>query len=244
MARQKIFISYSHKDSKAREQLERFLKTLERHAAIDWWADTRIEGGDDWKADIDRALEEATAAVLLISQDFLASSFIATDEVPRILARHAAGELVVLPVFLSPSTVDLDEFVFVDPRTGAGRNRKLDSFQGYGTPAKPLSDLSWSDQDRVYTSLSRRLRELAQPTRGSAAETARSPAAASTNIADLEAQHNEARRLARLLVSEIKLYNEDAIEEGKRDGNIYEHLKEDIDRSRKRYEDRVVGQFE
>jgi hypothetical protein len=54
-----------------------------------------------------------------------------------------------------------------------------------------------------------------------------------------EAMHEEARRLARLLVSEIKLYNEEQVEEGRRNRDIYERLKEDIDRSRQMYEDRV-----
>lgn len=53
------------------------------------------------------------------------------------------------------------------------------------------------------------------------------------------ALHEEARRLARLLVSEIKLYNEELIEVGRRDGNIYERLREDIDRSRQMYEERI-----
>jgi len=54
-----------------------------------------------------------------------------------------------------------------------------------------------------------------------------------------EALHEEARRLARLLVSEIKLYNEEIIEEGRRAGNIYDRLKDDIDRSRQMYEERI-----
>jgi hypothetical protein len=54
-----------------------------------------------------------------------------------------------------------------------------------------------------------------------------------------EAIHEEARRLARLLVSEIKLYNEEQVEEGRRNRDVYERLKEDIDRSRQMYEERV-----
>ena len=54
-----------------------------------------------------------------------------------------------------------------------------------------------------------------------------------------EALHEEARRLARLLVSEIKLYNEEIIEEGRRNGDIYERLKDDIDRSRQMYKERI-----
>ena len=56
---------------------------------------------------------------------------------------------------------------------------------------------------------------------------------------DDEPVHEEARRLARLLVSEIKLYNEEQVEAGRRNRDVYERLKEDIDRSRQMYEDRV-----
>lgn len=62
------------------------------------------------------------------------------------------------------------------------------------------------------------------------------PAGAATAEGPL---HEEARRLARLLVSEIKLYNEEQIEEGRRQGNIYEQLRDDIDRSKRMYEERI-----
>jgi hypothetical protein len=58
-----------------------------------------------------------------------------------------------------------------------------------------------------------------------------------------EALHEEARRLARLLVSEIKLYNEEQVEEGRRNRDVYERLKEDIDRSRQMYEERVEARI-
>jgi hypothetical protein len=51
--------------------------------------------------------------------------------------------------------------------------------------------------------------------------------------------HNDARRFARLLVSEIKLYNKEKVEEGRTGGNLYERLREDIDRSRQMYDKRV-----
>jgi hypothetical protein len=52
--------------------------------------------------------------------------------------------------------------------------------------------------------------------------------------------HNDARRFARLLVSEIKLYNEQKVKEGRSQNNLYERLREDIDRSRQMYEKRVA----
>ena len=52
--------------------------------------------------------------------------------------------------------------------------------------------------------------------------------------------HNDARRFARLLVSEIKLYNEQKVKDGRIEGNLYERLREDIDRSRQMYDKRVA----
>ena len=52
--------------------------------------------------------------------------------------------------------------------------------------------------------------------------------------------HNEARRFARLLVSEIKLYNEQKVREGRDAGDLYNRLREDIDRSRQMYDKRVA----
>ncbi|MCA1592138.1 MAG: GAF domain-containing protein [Acidobacteria bacterium] len=51
--------------------------------------------------------------------------------------------------------------------------------------------------------------------------------------------HNEARRFARLLVSEIKLYNEQKVQEGRDAGDLYNRLRDDIDRSRQMYDKRV-----
>jgi hypothetical protein len=51
--------------------------------------------------------------------------------------------------------------------------------------------------------------------------------------------HNEARRFARLLVSEIKLYNEQKVRDGRDSSDLYERLREDIDRSRQMYDKRV-----
>jgi hypothetical protein len=52
-------------------------------------------------------------------------------------------------------------------------------------------------------------------------------------------KHDEARRFARLLVSEIKLYNEPKVEAGRKNKDLYERLKEDIDRSRQMYDELV-----
>jgi hypothetical protein len=54
-----------------------------------------------------------------------------------------------------------------------------------------------------------------------------------------EALHEEARRLARLLVTEIKLYNEEQVDMGRQQRDLYGRLREDIERSRQIYSDRI-----
>ena len=54
-----------------------------------------------------------------------------------------------------------------------------------------------------------------------------------------EDPHEHAKKIARLLVSDIRLYNEAAIEEGKRHNDIYARLRDDIDRARLTYNERV-----
>jgi hypothetical protein len=57
-----------------------------------------------------------------------------------------------------------------------------------------------------------------------------------------EKMHSDARRFARLLVSEIKLYNEQQVSEGRQQNDLYDRLKDDIDRSRQMYDKRVAAQ--
>jgi hypothetical protein len=58
-------------------------------------------------------------------------------------------------------------------------------------------------------------------------------------LSEEEKHHADAKRFARLLVSEIKLYNERRVEDGRRNRDIYVRLKKDIDRSREMYAQRV-----
>ncbi len=51
--------------------------------------------------------------------------------------------------------------------------------------------------------------------------------------------HDDARRFARLLVSEIKLYNEAKVATGRQEKDLYQRLRSDIERSRQMYNERV-----
>ncbi|HYG99235.1 MAG TPA: hypothetical protein VD837_08885 [Terriglobales bacterium] len=53
--------------------------------------------------------------------------------------------------------------------------------------------------------------------------------------------HKKARRFAKLLVDEIVLYNRDKVAEGRSNRDLYDRLKEDIDKSRATFDRRYAG---
>lgn len=54
--------------------------------------------------------------------------------------------------------------------------------------------------------------------------------------------HQDARRFAKLLIDEIKLYNEQKVAEGRVEHDLYDRLREYIDRSREMYDKRVKSE--
>jgi hypothetical protein len=76
------------------------LRALEPEGHFDIWEDRQIAVGEDWYPEIEKALNEASVAIFLISADFLTSRFIKGEEVPRLLKRRAEEKLRVIPLIL------------------------------------------------------------------------------------------------------------------------------------------------
>jgi hypothetical protein len=58
--------------------------------------------------------------------------------------------------------------------------------------------------------------------------------AAGMSAADVDT-HKRAQRFARLLIDEIKLYNKGKVEEGLKQKDLYDRMRDDIDKSRASY---------
>jgi hypothetical protein len=80
------------------------------------------------------------------------------------------------------------------------------------------------------------------PAHAASASAASAPAAAADPFAGMSPEdaetHRKAQRFARLLVDEIKLYNQAKVAEGRRHKDLYDRLKEDIEKSRSTYQKR------
>ena len=72
----------------------------------------------------------------------------------------------------------------------------------------------------------------------SAAAAVAEPAHAAQPSAADDEIHKKAKRFAKLLVDEIKLYNQAKVNEGRQHRDLYNRLKEDIEKSRSSYDKR------
>lgn len=138
--RNKIFISYSHKDLEFLERLLIHLKPLEKEGLIDTWVDTKIKVGEKWRDKIKLALNNAQVAILLISADFLASDFIVENELPPLLAAAENMGTKIIPLILKPCRFK--------------RDKNLADFQAINDPDNPLIHLDIANQETIYDNVS------------------------------------------------------------------------------------------
>jgi len=144
--RRQVFISYAHADAQWLERLQTHLKPLERAGQIDRWDDTRIKPGMEWRKEIEQALARARVAVLLVSAAFLASDFIAGNELPPLLAAAEEEGALILPIILSPC-------LFED-------TPELSRFQAFNPPSKTLEEMSDPEWKRVLVTVSKQIKDI------------------------------------------------------------------------------------
>jgi hypothetical protein len=97
-----VFCSYSHQDENLRSRLETFIAPLRNEGFIRVWKDRDITAGSDWNAEILENLASADIILLLISADFLTSTYIKSKEIKIAMERHEAGDAIVIPIICRP----------------------------------------------------------------------------------------------------------------------------------------------
>ena len=82
--------------------------------------------------------------------------------------------------------------------------------------------------------------ETGQPQPAAAMAASVPASAAASSGSEEDELHKKARRFAKLLVEEIKLYNQPRVDEGKQHKDLYDRLKVDIEKSRSTYDKRYA----
>jgi hypothetical protein len=129
-----VFISYSRKDEKEKDELLVHLRALEREDLLTVWHDGLIGPGTDRKQGIKGAIAQASVVILLITPHFLASEFILAKEIPEFLERQKSEEgLIIFPIIAKPcawSRVGWLEAIQLRPKGGQpiwGKSRNVDA---------------------------------------------------------------------------------------------------------------------
>lgn len=136
-----LFFSYAHKDEDLRDQLEVHLAMLKHEGLIEAWHDRKIPVGNEVDNNINDKLEAAEVILLLVSPDFLASSYCYDKEVQRAMDRHEEGSARVIPVILRPCDWKSAPF------------RKL---LAAPTDGKPIT--KWPDRDEAFVNVVQQIR--------------------------------------------------------------------------------------
>lgn len=130
-----IFFAYARADQPLRDELDKHLAFLRRSKLIEGWYDGNISAGEEWEEAIDHHLHSADIILLLVSPDFIASDYCYDVEMRKALARHEAGEVVVVPVILRPCH---------------WQNTPFAKFQAL--PKDALAITLWSNRDQAFAS--------------------------------------------------------------------------------------------
>jgi internalin A len=107
----KIFVSYSNKDTELKEIL---IEGIKEHLSnkekfiYNFWSDKEIDLGADWKNEIEIAMKESDAAILLISSSFASSKFVNKIELATFLKRKREDRFLILPILIHK--YDFSEF--------------------------------------------------------------------------------------------------------------------------------------
>lgn len=138
--RKSVFISYSHKDRKWVDELQSFMAPWIRDKRIDCWDDSRIQAGAKWRTEIQKAIEEAAVAVLLVTKDFLASDFIVKHELQVLLQRARKNQVRIVWIAVGHCGVEATA---------------LREFQAVNDPRRPLDSLSRPQREKALADVAK-----------------------------------------------------------------------------------------
>lgn len=139
-----VFFSYSHIDKKIREDIDKHLSVLKRSNIIETWYDNEIPAGDDFDHVIKEELEKADIILLLVSADFLHSSYCQDVEMKRALQKYRSGEAKVIPIIVD---------------TCDWRHTELGNLKSIPTNGKEIT--KYRNRREAYQNITNEIRDIA-----------------------------------------------------------------------------------
>jgi hypothetical protein len=144
VAKPLVFISASKTDCSWRDRLKGKAGERSDVLPVDWWDDSRIQPGREWKDEIEAAIQRASMAVILLSPAYLSSDN-AGSELGRLSKEVESRGLRLFPVLVEKCAWQQLEL--------------LKRIQVWSA-AKPLSDLSPQAIDEELTRIANAILKL------------------------------------------------------------------------------------
>jgi hypothetical protein len=140
-----IFFSYAHEDESLCLELIKHFSNLKNRGIISEWYDRKIMPGDEWDKQINLHLTSSRTKIilLLVSSDFMASSYCQSFEVKAAMKRHEEKTACVVPIILRP--VDWHESSF----------HKLKALPKDGIPVT-----IWDNHDKAFLNIVEGIKEI------------------------------------------------------------------------------------
>lgn len=232
------------------EELEqRFKKTLEdaTKQLQSKWSEERAHLEDQlgqWRvfAEAQRQFADAStqaeilARFMKLAEPFASGLAVYVTKADGLALWKSHGE-TAFPEIISEGTTDPESYF----RTMSVRRKTVAAVCAVPPCRTEIIDFLVSSMERAIEIFGLKLKNPAsKPVVASqtVATSTSAPAPAESTV-DGQKSHAEARKTARLLVSEIKLYNEQELKLGRENSDIYERLQKEIDLGREMYNHRV-----
>ena len=143
----KVFYSYSHKDERLRDRMERHLTLLKEESYIDEWHDRKIQAGQEIHRELDRHLETSDIILLLLSPDFLASSE-CKSEMRKALRQKEKRGTIVIPVIVRPCAWKDQE--------------AISDLKAIPKDGKPIT--KWNNEDEAFLNIYEEIKDVVKKT--------------------------------------------------------------------------------
>ncbi len=108
----RLFISYAHDDKPYFDVFNEGLKKVVKNTKFfDWsiWDDRQIHIGTFWDETIKSNIHDCNVALLLVSMDFMASTYIKEEEYKTFFKRYEDKGILIVPVMFGPCNFELWE---------------------------------------------------------------------------------------------------------------------------------------
>ena len=146
--RDKVFISYSHKDKRWFDELSIHLEPYLRDDSVTVWSDEQIAPGAKWFADIEAAIATTKVAVFLVTPNFVVSEFI---------RKHELGPL------LKGAEVNGVRIFWVPVLASAYETTGLEERQAVIDPKRPLASINKAERAAKWVQICARIKEAVKP---------------------------------------------------------------------------------